>query len=153
MREFLNSTAGKASAAGLIIVGLIAGFIVLRRSTGPSDAALASTDRMFIDSETGKTFPHTIEIGEVEPIKSPFTGRDTGFEPEYCYWTKDGKPKPKPTYVLLNSKKGGSEPTFCPDCGRLVVPLNPPASADSKPPPTEVEYKKSKSAGKAPPAG
>jgi hypothetical protein len=44
--------------------------------------------------------------------------------------------------VLINQWKNSTEPTFCPDCGRLVVGHNPPAVAGSTPPPTKEEYAK-----------
>jgi hypothetical protein len=142
LREFLNGPAGKGIAIGIVVIGLIVGFISVRKNFGGSEAAVLSAGRVFIDTENGKPFNYTVKVGDSIPVKSPFTGKNTGVEAERCYWTKDGKPKSEPTYVLLNSRKGGSEPTFCPDCGRLVVPLNPPASAFSTPPPTKAEYDK-----------
>jgi len=73
------------------------------------------------------------------PVLAP-SGKNTGYEAELCYWTKDGKPKETPTPVLLNIYKGIKGPTFCPDCGRLVVGHNPPAMEGAKPPPTKDEY-------------
>ena len=145
LREFFNSPTGKATAIIVCIVALVVGFLSLRKNIGRSEAAILSTDRVYIDVENGKVFNHTIQMGETLPVKSPFTGKNTGYEAERCYWTKDGKTKNDPTYVLLNSRKpGGQEPTFCPDCGRLVVPLNPPASTMAPPPPTKEEYEKNK---------
>ena len=68
------------------------------------------------------------------PVKSPHSGKETGYEPERCYWTADGKPKPEPTYVLLNAAVGKPGPTFCQDCKRLVVGLNPPAGVTTRSP-------------------
>jgi len=143
LREFLNGPAGKGVAIGVVGIGLLVGFFSLRRNLGSTEAAYLSTDRVFIDTENGKTFSHTLKVGDMIPIKSPYSGKNTGVEAEKCYWTKDGKTKNDPTYVLLNSRKGGSEPTFCPDCGRLVVPLNPNAVVGAPPPPTKAEYEKS----------
>ena len=74
------------------------------------------------------------------PVESPYTNRPTGYEAELCYWTKDGKMRSEPYPVLLNSHARKPEPTFCPDCGRLVVPLNPAPSEGQSPPPTQPEY-------------
>ena len=75
------------------------------------------------------------------PAKAP-SGGNTGYPSEKCYWTKDGKIKTEPTYVLLNIYKNSSEPTFCPDCGRLVVSHNPAPVAGRSAPPTKGEYQK-----------
>lgn len=75
------------------------------------------------------------------PVKCPDTGKETGYEAELCYWTKDGHPKDEPIPVLLNKYKGDPGPTFCPDCGRLVVYHNPLAVEGHTPPPTEEEYR------------
>lgn len=138
--EIINSPRGRPVAMVLGIIGLLGAVYFIWNSLGPSDAAASSTDRIFICSETGKTFRHTISIGETMPVKSPHSGKNTGYEPELCYWTADGQPKPDPTYVLLNDAVGKSGPTFCPDCKRLVVGLNPPAAPGMKPPPKESEY-------------
>ncbi len=74
------------------------------------------------------------------PVKSPFTGKETGYKAELCFWTKDGSTKTDPTAVLMNDDVGKPGPTFCPDCGRLVVHHNPVPGPHSKPPPTREEY-------------
>jgi len=141
LREFLNGPAGKGVGIVVLLIGLVAGFFAIKGNFGKSEAADLSQGRVFIDAENGKAFNHTVTIGETMPVKSPFSGKNTGWEAERCYWTKEGKPKQDPTFVLLNSHKpGGKEPTFCPDCGRLVVPLNPPASTSLPPPPTQAEW-------------
>jgi hypothetical protein len=142
LRDFLQTGAGKGIAIALAVIGLIIAVVSARGSFGPSEAAQMSRGRVFIDAESGKTFNHELSVGETMPVKAP-SGKKTGVPAEMCYWTKDGQPKREPTYVLLNDraipKKEG--PTFCPDCGRLVVPLNPPASPGMPPPPTKAEYK------------
>lgn len=80
---------------------------------------------MYVCAETRKTFQHTLQVGEKNPIESPFTKKRTGFPAEKCYWTKDGKQKLIPTYILLNDFIGVDEPTICPDCGRIVTNHNP----------------------------
>jgi hypothetical protein len=142
LREFLNGPIGKGVAIGVVVIGLIVGFISMKRNLGSGEASYLSTDRVFIDTENGKTFTYTVKLGDTIPVKSPHSGKNTGVEAERCFWTKDGKPKNDPTFVLLNSRKGGSEPTFCPDCGRLVVPLNSVAVVGAPPPPTKEEWEK-----------
>ena len=85
----------------------------------------AANDHMFICSETGKAFEHTIQVGESLPIHSPYSGKDTGYPATACYWTADGQIKSEPSWVLLNSYVHKPGPTFCPDCGRLVTAAAP----------------------------
>jgi hypothetical protein len=91
-------------------------------------------------AQTGKAFTVELKDGLSIPVRSPYSGQQTGYPAELCYWTKDGKPKDEPTAVLLNSWVGKRGPTFCPDCGRLVVGRNPEPAPDRKPPPTREEY-------------
>jgi hypothetical protein len=141
LREFLKGGAGKAAAVVVVLAGLLAA-IWSARGVMTSEAEELSANRMFVDAETGKPFRYDLSGSSAEiPAPAP-SGKKTGYPAESCYWTKDGKPKPEPTYVLLNMWKGSSEPTFCPDCGRLVVGHNPPATEGGKPPPTKDEYAK-----------
>src|SRR5205809_1075501 len=119
MREFFNSSSGKLAAIGLVLLALVLAFFSYRSSFGGDDAASISRDRMFVDAATGKPFEHQLQMGERIPVKAP-SGGMTGYPAELCYWTKDGKRKKDPTPVLLNDSIGKHEPTFCPDCGRLV---------------------------------
>ena len=144
LRVFFASSKGKFVAVVLVLAGLVAAYFSLRSQLDPY---AAYSDRTFICSETGKSFAHKLKAGESEPIMSPYSGKETGYEAELCYWTKDGKTKSDPTPVLMNRYKGVHGPTFCPDCGRLVVGHNPMPGPDSKPPPTEAEYAKG---GRAP---
>ncbi|MFO0836306.1 MAG: hypothetical protein U0638_15165 [Phycisphaerales bacterium] len=111
-----------ASAAVLVFA------ILLLRSTlfsGP-DAGDLSRRRMVIDTKTGeviKDFP--IPENSTMPWTNPKTGEKTLVQGEGCFWTKDGKAKLEPTYVLLNEMTGKPGPTICPDCGRTVVAHNP----------------------------
>lgn len=75
---------------------------------------------MYICSETRETFQHKPQVGETIPILSPFSKKKTGYPAEKCYWTKDGKQKLIPTYILMNEHLGIKKPTICPYCGRLV---------------------------------
>src|SRR5262249_14355936 len=101
-----------------------------------------ANDRVYICSETGKSFHVDLASlhGQVIPIYSPYSHKNTGFPAELCYWTADGKPKSDPTPVLLKELIGAPGPTFCPDCGRLVVPHNPAAVPGAKPPPTKQQW-------------
>ena len=106
----------------------------------PDGSIESLEDPLFIDSVNGETFHMKLELGMTFPVVNPSTGQATGYPAELCYWTKDGTVKDDPTAVLLHSYIGKPEPTFCPDCDRLVVPHNPMARPGMRPPPTEPEY-------------
>lgn len=139
MREWMNGTGGKVAGIILLFAALAAGYYGIRSAFGSGEAADLSRNRWFIDAKTGKAFRYELKLGDMIPVKAP-SGDNSGYEAELCYWTADGKTKPEPTLVLLNAHQGKPEPTFCPDCKRLVRPLNPTAVEGSKPPPTESEY-------------
>ena len=147
-RKFLESGAGKAAAGLLVVVGLA---FVLFTLWGlmSSEGERASANRMFIDIETNQPFEHELTMGEKLPVRTP-SGKDSGYPAEACYWTKDGKPKDKPTWVFVsNVWKGTKEPSFCPDCGRLVVGHNPPPGDGRTAPPTKDDYAKNPRRGTA----
>ena len=138
-REWINTSGGKTAA----IVGtpvVLALFVWVIWTNVRSEAASISRQGMYIDSKTAKPFSYTIQIGDTIPVMAP-TGGKTGFPAELCYWTKDGKIKSEPTQVLLNRYVGKPEPTFCPDCGRLVRSRNPAPATDSKPPLLQQDFK------------
>jgi hypothetical protein len=128
-----------ALAVCLVVVAA-AGIWWLNMDSAADDLADSSRQRWFVCTETGKPFKVTLERGMQLPVVSPHSGKPTGVEAELCYWTKDGQPAQKPTPVLMNQLVGKAEPTFCPDCGRLVVGHNPRPAAGRKPPPTQSEY-------------
>jgi len=138
--EKLNSNK-TARILAMCVVGLIvvAAIYVAHDFFGSSSAAKASNARIFIDADTGKPFNHEIARGESFPIKAP-SGNNTGYPAELCYWTKDGQISDKPVPVLLKQYLGQPGPTFCPDCGRLVVAHNPMPDASTKPPPDQAQY-------------
>jgi hypothetical protein len=140
-RRFLSSTAGKVAAAFVSFALLGVAYCSVRSflKGDTPDTAFYTT---YVCTETGKSFRHLNQIGETLPILSPYSGKNTGMPAEPCYWTKEGKAKADPTWVLLNSEKPvpEPEPTFCPDCGRLVVPRNPPPKDGRPPPPTREEW-------------
>jgi hypothetical protein len=146
LRNFFNSGSGKIMAGVIVVVALFMAFITIKHAWMPAEVAL-ERDRAFIDSETGKGFNHEIEKGEILPIEAP-SGHKSGYPAELCYWTKEGTPKTDPTPVLLNVYLGKAGPTFCPDCGRLVVAHNPVAEEGMTPPPTKEQYEKRMASGK-----
>jgi len=140
IREFLASPTGRI-LGGVFLVACIGTAIYSAYSTVSSDAAtLMSTQRMYMDSKTGQAFPHTLAMGDATPIDAPSGGK-TGFPAEACFWTKDGKIKTDPTWVLLEEyTKSPATPTFCPDCSHRVVGLNPQPGPNDKPPQTKEQY-------------
>ncbi len=141
IREFCKTPAGGVVVAVVVLIGLYFAYESVHELL-TSEAGEASQNRMFMDAATGKSFSHSIHPSDRVPIKAP-SGENTGYPAELCYWTKDGTIKKDPTYVLLNQYKSPPEkgPTFCPDCGRLVRPKNPPPYPGMTPPPTKAEYR------------
>ncbi|HEX2974245.1 MAG TPA: hypothetical protein VHP11_18060 [Tepidisphaeraceae bacterium] len=140
MRGWLDSAMGKNAAIALAIVGIGGMVWAIQRNFGRTDAAIAAQDRTFICAESGKAFQHRLSLSDSIPIASPYSGKRTGYPAELCYWTASGQIQTKPTPVLLNSYRGRAEPTFCPDCGRLVVSHNPAPDPSRQPPPTRSQY-------------
>src|SRR5947209_4869185 len=142
LRKFFQSRGGFVVAGLVGLLGIVAVLYAVKANFGTTDSERFTSDRTFIDAATGKPFEHEIKAGDTLPLAAP-SGQKTGWPAELCYWTKDGGIKKDPTAVLLNSYKnpGSREPTFCPDCGRLVVAHNPAPLDGAKPPPTETEYK------------
>jgi hypothetical protein len=147
IRKFLKTPAGMGVGVALVLAGLMVAYYTARGAF-TSEGAAMSADRMFIDANTGTPFEHELSMGEPIPVKAPSGGK-TGYPGEPCYWTREGGTKDKPTWVLVGIWKGSTEPTFCPDCGRLVVGHNPKPGPDVKPPPTKEEYLKSPRRGSA----
>ena len=138
LRKLLETSAGKVVAAVVILAGLVFVY-VSARNVMTSEAEESSANRMFIDIETGKPFRYRLSEGDTIPVDAP-SGEKKGFPAEACYWTKDGKAKEEPTWVMTNNWKNSRDPTFCPDCGRLVVTHNPAPEEGRNPPPTKEEY-------------
>jgi hypothetical protein len=138
IRRHLAGRGGKVVAiVGCAVAICVAVYVCIGfMKGGTPDAANYTT---YVCSETGKSFRHRNELGETIPIYSPHSGKNTGYPGEACYWTADGQTKSEPTWVLLNEAIGKSGPTFCPDCGRLVVGHNPRPTPGGKPPPTRAQ--------------
>jgi hypothetical protein len=133
-----NTVAGKAGAivvTALIVAAAVYEVIQYTRGDTPGDPNVS----MYVDSQTGQAFPHRNAVGDVVPILSPYTNQLTGYPGVPCFWTKSGDLKTEPTWLILNSALGKPEPTFCPDCGRLVRPRQPAPKPGDKPPPTREE--------------
>lgn len=143
IRHAANTPAGKVTVCLILLVALgLLGWSILS-NFGTSEAASLTGSRTFICTETGKVFTTNLKEGWTVPVPSPYSGKNTGVPAEQCVWTREGKIKSEPTYVLLNEYVGKTGPTFCPDCGRLVVQRNPVYRAgdpSAKPPPTQEEY-------------
>ena len=144
LRNRLEKPGGQAVAIAVAVIIIGLAVYQVKSSLFPS-AVADERERMFVDSQTGEPFRHELKLGETIPVDAPSGGK-TGYPAELCYWTKDGQIKKDPTYVLLNSYLGKPGPTFCPDCGRLVVPHNPMATPGMRPPPTRDEYEREFSA-------
>ncbi len=111
------------AAALVVLIGAILWGWRVWSSAGP-DTRIAS-DRVFVCVDCGRVFWHTLTLGEAEPLTCRGCGKKTAWMAEACYWTKDGKAKLEPTYVILKQRMGIDEKTYCPDCGREVVGHNP----------------------------
>jgi hypothetical protein len=138
-RRWMDSGAGKATVLAIVLmaVGLCVWAITgAVHGDTPGDPSSST----YVCSETGKAFKHHNVLGESMPIMSPYSGKETGYPAEPCYWNADGTIKTEPTWVILNKLLGKPGPTFCPDCGRLVIAHNPtPSGPGAKPPPTKTE--------------
>jgi hypothetical protein len=147
LQKWLQTTSGKAATVllSLALIGLVVWMFM--RALG-TDTPGDPNNVTYVCSETGKAFKHRNVVGEEMPILSPYSGRNTGYPAESCYWTADGHVKTEPTWVILNQVLGKTGPTFCPDCGRLVIGHNPPAVDGAKPPPTQQELLHSSTAGR-----
>ncbi|CAN5647620.1 hypothetical protein BH09PLA1_BH09PLA1_06240 [soil metagenome] len=130
----------KLIGGAVLVIGLGVAVYVFRGSFGADGVAANANERVFVDQETGKTFNVEMTAGMKIPTKAP-SGKETGYPAELCWWTKDGKIRAEPFAVVLNQIMGKDGPTFCPDCGRLVIGHNPkPAGPETTPPPTREEY-------------
>lgn len=119
----LGSSRVKLIAAVVMLV-LAAGVLGWQLMSGERSVASETSERVVIDSETGEVIKRFDIPKTPAPWTNPRSGKATLFAAEACFWTKDGKAKTEPTYVLLNQYTGKPGPTICPDCGRRVTWLN-----------------------------
>ncbi len=114
---------GAAGAVALAVLVLVVGRMLFFSTATASEA---SRVRVAVDGVTGEVIEDfRISEGMSYPWVNPKTGQATLYPPETCFWTKDGKAKLKPTYVVLNELMGKTGKTICPDCGREVRAHNP----------------------------
>lgn len=139
MANPLRGNFGVVIAVVVLGAAAVALYLTAFRSDAQQQLVDLNRYRWYID-EDGKAFTQELRIGAPSVVTSPSGKR--AFPAELCYWTRDGKPKERPTPVLLNTYVGKPEPTFCPDCDRLVVGQNPApfGNADASPPPTRAEF-------------
>lgn len=144
IREKLKqgSPLGVGAVIVAVMVALFLVYVSFRNTFGPSEAARAASERVFVCAETGKSFKYRAQPGEKYPVPSPYSGKKSGYPAERCYWTREGKVKQEPTWLLRNNFTGIKGPTFCPDCDRFVDPNAGPAIEGADPPPTREEYMK-----------
>ncbi len=118
---------------GIFVIIVLAGtavYLTYKTLTTAEPPQPLPIETTFMCAKTGKTFAYAMKEGEHWPVLSPHSNERTGYPAERCYWTKDGKRKKTPTYVILNESLGKPGDTICPDCGRIVVGHNPPPPAD-----------------------
>ncbi len=119
------------SVLALAAIAAVLGAMILLRPDPRSVMKEESRLRPMIDAASGRVFTrYRMEDGQTIPFENPDTGQATLYPAELCFWTKDGKAKLDPTYVLLNEYVGKPGPTMCPDCGRRVVQHNAIPSAE-----------------------
>src|SRR5690242_16326573 len=87
---------GRISAIAVVMVLVIFAGWSMYGFFGKSDAQAIAGNRLFICAQTGKSFHHEVKRGETLPILSPFSGQNTGYPAELCYWTKDGQLRQDP---------------------------------------------------------
>jgi len=131
---------GRYAGVLLFVVAVLFAFVSFMHSFGKSDAQSFSDAPLFIDSVTGQTFHYQLHIGDMIPVLSPFTGKNTAYPADFSWWSKDGTILQTPEPVLMNSWIGKPGPTFAPISGRLVIPGERMPAPGSKPPPTKEEY-------------
>jgi len=113
-----------AAIAMFLVAAIVLGVQIFG---GEQSAAAETGARTVIDADTGEVIQRfKFPSGKPAPWINPRSGKATLHEAETCFWTRDGKAKSTPTYVLLNQSIGKAGQTICPDCGRPVVWLNPP---------------------------
>ncbi len=140
IRERLTGKAGPIVVVALFITGIVVLYLTYRHWWAGSSAEQRANAPVFIDCITGKAFYCNVHAGETLPVRSPFTGRRTGYPGTFAWWSANGTPLKKPDIVLLNEYLGKPGPTFDPRTNRLVLPAGLPPTPGQKPPPTKAQY-------------
>lgn len=120
--SFLSGKVFAGLGAALLSLGVLA-YVVWSSYNSVANTAIRSAFLTTMkDSETGEVFKQ-IDIRQERsiPFSNPKTGKRTLFPAEECYWTKDGKAKLEPDYVILNERMGKPGRTTCHVCGRTVT--------------------------------
>lgn len=121
-----RKTLGPVWLALAIAMLAIAGYRLYGMFYLAEPLAAEPVERLYLCSETHKTFNYTKKIGEEVPVYSPFSKERTGYPCEPCYFTKkEGVFRDQPYYVTLNKYFDKPGPTICPDCGHEVFGHNP----------------------------
>ena len=140
LREHLAGKGGPIAAVALFMFGSLAIYLTYSHWWAASAAQQSANAPVFIDRVTGQSFYCNVHAGETVPVKSPFTGRRTGYPGTFAWWSANGTPLKKPDIVLLNEYIGKPGPTFDPRTNRLVMPAGLPPTPGQKPPPTKAQY-------------
>lgn len=115
----------------VVILFLGAGYLTYRTIFQAEITEVQAVPRVFKCVETDKVFTYKLSEGEHWPVMSEASGKKTAYPTESCFWTKDGKQKHNPDYVILNEYLDKPGDTFCPVCGRLVIGHNPVPPSDT----------------------
>jgi len=133
-----TASASSVNRAERVKIGLAIAFILvagvmmyLQFANRPADIGDLTRYVPVINAKTGEV----IEKYDLKATSEPWPWAAAGGErvlypAELCFWNKDGSVRTKPTFVLLNTFRGEKGDTICPDCGRKVVPRNPPPPGD-----------------------
>lgn len=114
-----------ALVAIIATIGALTALAIQFTGRAPDYGSL-TRQRTAKDAVTGELFEKFhIKDGDTLPWVNPKTGQRTLYPVERCYWTRDGKAKTEPTFVILNEMLGKEGPTICPDCAHVVVRHNP----------------------------
>lgn len=116
-----------AVIAVLFSVLVLAWVTISAVSSWRNSPEVQSRTMTVVDIDTHEVIPEYVAgRGKSVPFTNSKTGKATLYPAEACYWTKDGKAKFPPTFVVLEERMGKPGPTRCPDCGRVVKLYNPP---------------------------
>ncbi len=146
----LGPLSGKLGVFIFVVLFSTAGYLTWHTLTHGEQVEPDPPPVTYMCSETMKTFERKPQMNETIPVLSPYTNSKTGYPAEKCFWTRDGKRKAEPTFLLLNEHRGKKGPTICPDCGKIVYPHNPTPPPDTPLTSQPAESKKPDAAPSAP---